>query len=271
MRSTPAESRAQALAAWCTTGWRNRHADDTLSVPTMLSEEEQRLYTWLGQNALGTVVELGCFAGGSTARLADGTRACAKPPAIHAFDRFTADDNVKHRFLYPAGVAPFAGKDILDLAERLLAPWPNITLHKGEIDRQTWTEGPIDILVLDASKKAETMDRMAEIFFPHLIPGQSLLVQQDYLHWKQPWVPVQMEVMAASVEPLGHVPSDTMVFRWKGAKALPKISTLDDGAMLRHLDAAARRLAPWGIEDALRRTAEGLRANPGKRHAHRFQ
>lgn len=68
----------------------------------MLCREEQRLYHWIiayCATGAGAVVELGCFSGGSTARLAGGT-----------------------------------GGDILPLASKLLQPWfDHIELHPGPL------------------------------------------------------------------------------------------------------------------------------------------
>jgi len=247
-------------------------------VPTMLSREEQALYLMLGATATatgaGAIVDLGCFAGGSTARLAEGARRAGSSAPIHAFDRFTADERAKAGILYRQGIPPFEGADIFPLARRLLAPWaPAITFHRGEIDRLGWDGGPIGLLVMDASKSDATMDRMAETFFPHLIPGRSLVVQQDYLHWSQPWVPAQMERLAGAFAPLAFVPRDTVVFRCTARPdmAAGRTEGLSDAALLAALSAAAHRLAPLGIAGRLEETAAALRANPGKRRAFRFR
>lgn len=253
------------------------HAAD---VPTMLSMEEQKLYYWLTAfwaEGAGEIVDLGCFAGGSTARLAEGQRVAGRARGVHAFDRFTAGEEVKAQILYAQGLAPFEGEDILPLARDLLRPWaPTVTFHRGEIDRMTWEGGPIEILVMDASKAAETGDRMAEIFFPHLIPGQSLLVQQDYLHWSQPWVPAQMERLAAHFRPLAHAERDTMVFLCETVPSAAQLeaartAAMEDTALDASLASAEARFADWGLAPRLADMRAGLAANPGKRRAYQFK
>ncbi len=175
----------------------------------MLNPEEAQFYVWLSRamaEVTGAVVDLGCFAGGAPAYLAEGNRQGGGQAQIHAFDQFATSEKAKERQLYSKGVAPFGGTDILPLAQQVLAPWaPNVRFHKGRIEESVWEGGPIALLVLDASKTSETMDQMAAVFFPHLIPGQSIIVQQDELHWKEPWIAVQMEAFAEYFEPLCRV------------------------------------------------------------------
>jgi len=271
--------RTDALAARPWARLLERALGGARRVPTMLSAEEQKLYFWLAAfwaEGRGATVDLGCFAGGSTARLAEGHRVAGRATPVHAFDRFTAGEDVKRAILYAQGVAPFEGADILPLARSLLAPWAeSVVLHRGEIERIGWDGGPIEILVMDASKTAETGDAMAEAFFPHLIPGASLVVAQDFLHWAQPWVPAQMEGLREWFRPLAHAPRDTMVFlceRVPDARALDaaRVSALGDAALDARLAATEARLAEWGLGPRIAEMRQALAANPGERRAHRF-
>jgi hypothetical protein len=272
--------RTEALAARPWVRLLERALGPARDVPTMLSPEEQKLYYWLAAfwaEGAGAIVDLGCFAGGSTARLAEGARVARHGAGLHAFDRFTADEAVKQAILYRQGVKRFDGEDILPLARSLLAPWGDaVTFHRGEIDRMGWDGGPIELLVMDASKAAETGDAMAATFFPHLIAGRSLVVSQDYLHWSQPWVPGQMEALAECFRPVAHAPRDTVVFlceRVPDAAALnaARMAGLDDAALDAHLAAAGARVAPWGLTPRLEEMRAALAANPGKRRAFQFR
>ncbi|MDV7144994.1 hypothetical protein R3X27_20120 [Tropicimonas sp. TH_r6] len=248
----------------------------------MLTLQEQLLYFWLSAfwaEGAGEIVDLGCFAGGSTARLAEGAQAAGLKSGLHGFDRFTAHERAKEGLLYANGVAPFEGEDILPLARQLLAPWgKRITLHRGEIDQMTWAGGPIEILAMDASKRAETGDRMAASFLPHLIAGRSLLVQQDLLHWSQPWVVAQMELLSAYFRPLAHVERDTVVYLCVAdpdptAIAIAQTAELSDEEVFDLIKSAQARFASlgWGLTERLEQMVLGLLANPGQRAAHRFK
>ncbi|MBN2906788.1 MAG: hypothetical protein JXJ18_08775 [Rhodobacteraceae bacterium] len=248
-------------------------------VPTMLTQAEQQLYFWLARDwarGAGAIVDLGCFAGGSTARLAEGRRQAGHAAPLHAFDRFTATPRVKKRVLYPAGIPPFEGNDILPLAQHLLAPWQGqIRLHPGEIEDSLWPGAPIEILAIDAAKSTAVLDAIAEMFFPSLIPGASVVIQQDYFHWRQPWIAVQMERMADCFAPLAICPDATAVFmciRTPDAAALARgaCDRLSDADLAAGLAAARQRMAGFGQEARFDRMLAALAANPGERVSWRF-
>ncbi len=248
-------------------------------VPSMLSGEETRFYFWLTRRMAeveGHVVDLGCFAGGSTAYLAEGNRAGGGHAKIFAFDRFHVTDKAKEAHLYAKGVAPFEGTNMLPLSKELLAPWaPNIVFRKGRIEEQDWTEGAISVLVQDASKNAEATARMAKMFFPCLIPGVSALVQQDELHWKEPWAAALMEQVKDCFEPLCHIPGGMMVYRCVRqvtAEVLTGgVDEMEDAAMIAALEGAKARLKEFGVGARLDRQIAGIRLNPGKRSAWSFK
>jgi len=56
-------------------------------------------------------------------------------------------------------------------------------------------------------------------FFPHLIPGISLVIQQDYIHFALPWIHITMERLAEYFETLDYFRSGSAVYRLK--RALP--------------------------------------------------
>jgi len=245
-------------------------------VPSMLNARERRLYTWLGARwarGEGAVVDLGCFVGGSAACLAQGLLLGGHGGKVHAYDRFTANDAAKQKFLYPAGVAPFDGRDTLPLARQLLAPWEgHVEFHRGDILDQTWPGHPIELLVVDIAKSTAIADHVAARFFPALIPGRSVLVQQDCLHDAQPWLPAQMELLADHFLPLAHVAPHSMVYLCTAAvteEALraARTESLDDAGMLRLLAASRTRHSARGIDRQLQKAEAMLRANPGVRDA----
>ncbi|MDJ0824589.1 MAG: hypothetical protein QNJ16_03710 [Rhodobacter sp.] len=252
---------------------------DANRVPTMLSRPERKLYHWLTADwmrGLGEVVELGTYVGGSTAYLAAGHAAAGHPGMIHAYDKFTSSEGLKARLLYANGVPEFDGPDILPTAGRLLAPWADrLALHKGNIEELGWSGGPIELLIVDAFKKVALIDRMTADFYPALIPGQSLLVHQDFLHWTQPWLVSQMLRLGAAVEPVTMAEPDTMAFLVRapldpGRLVAARVAALSDADMLDDLDRARVWLAAFGLDGRLDAMARGLRLNPGARIAWRM-
>ena len=248
-------------------------------VPTMLSKHEQLLYYWLGAHwarGAGDFVDLGSYVGGSTACLAEGHITATLPGRIHAFDMFTSSEKLKQRMLYSGGIDPFEGEDILPLSQKLLSPWSDrVVFHKGEITDQTWDGTPIEVLTMDASKIALKTDAMARIFFPSLIPGGSVLVQQDYLHFSQPWIAAQMELLADYVQPVGHCPDDSMVYlctRQIDQDALDhaEVGLLTDAELLDLVEAAKARHAGKGLEARFDQMSRAIAANPDVRIAWKF-
>ncbi len=272
------------LSAVADRPWRTLSAGDlgkARLVPSMLSDEELKFYHWIAQQTAaspGAIVDLGAFIGGSTAHLAEGARAAgATDKQVFAFDRFAASEKVKEKQLYPKGIAPFEGQDFLALSEQFLAPWaPRIVFRPGNIQTAKWRGGPISLMVLDASKTADITDHIARVFFPHLVPGQSVIVQQDELHWKEPWIAAQMQNLSQHFVPLCHIPGSAMAYlcvKYVHRRALrrPRVANLSEAKMLDALTASADRLGPFDIMPQIARQKEAVRLNPGRRKSWRFK
>jgi hypothetical protein len=271
-----ADAKAGIFAA---TPWKDiprRALGRAVAVPNMLSPMERRLYLWLAEHWAkgdGAIVDLGCFAGGSTACLAEGVRRAGQDRPVVAFDRFTVSEDLKASLLYPAGVPTFEGADLLPVAGRLLEPWRGrIVLKQGEIEDATWSGGPIEVLTIDAAKTARAADRIAETFFPWLVPGRSVVVQQDYLHWKVPWIAAQMEWMGACFVPLAQCRRDTVVFLCTSRPtaadlAGARVTRRRDRELIEAIGAASSRLAPLGIARRISALAGSVARNPNMRRA----
>ncbi|WP_424968746.1 hypothetical protein [Dinoroseobacter sp. S375] len=274
----------EACAVFDTKPWRAPEivaAEARITVPTMLAPQERQFYYWAARDwarGAGAQVDLGAFAGGSTARFAAGAQAAGHGATIHAYDRFTAKEQTKQNVLYAAGVAPFEGRDILPLAQSFLAPWAaQMRYHVGHIPDLGWPGGKIELLAVDAAKIATTTDLIAAQFFPALIPGRSLLIQQDFLHWSQPWLAAQMWRMRSAFAPVAHAPRDTVAFLCT-APVTPeiieagRISQASDAELLADIRAMRDALpAAWGLNARIRKTVAALRTNPGVRIAWQMQ
>ncbi|MBK4214813.1 hypothetical protein JJJ17_02615 [Paracoccus caeni] len=259
--------------------WRNVSGADlrrTDTVPTMLHRQEQKLYYWLTRNTVGgegAVVDLGAFAGGSTARLAQGLADAGSATVIHAYDRFTVDPRTKKNCLYAHGVAPFEGNDLLPLAKSLLAPWSDrIRLHVGEIQDIGWDaeNGAIALLMLDACKRTEWTDSTAATFYPHLIAGQSIINHQDFLQWDQFWLPPHMLLMADYFQPLAFVRNTSLMFRCVRVPTVQEltgltVADLDDNQMIEAIRDMKRRFKGWGMGARFERMITAIQLNPGER------
>ncbi len=260
---------------WAAAPWNldeTRAAEAQIDVPTMLSQEERRLYYWVARHwaqDAGAIVDLGAFAGGSTARLAAGVAARNGTATVHAYDRFTVDEKTKTRMLYHQGVPEFDGNDLLPLAQRHLAPWAHrVILRRGEIQELGWPGGPIEVLALDAAKHAVRLDTMAAQFYPALIPGRSVLIQQDFLSWKQPWLISQMLRLDTCLKPIAFARNSTVIFLCiapvtTGLLASARVAKRSDQELMSDIRQMRDQVEDWGLTVHFRKAIAGVRANPG--------
>lgn len=242
-------------------------------VPTMLTPEERLLYHWLGRRVQGegATVDLGAYAGGSAALLLSGLALSGRGFHVHSYDRFRSSRALWARFMPDEPLPEADDADLLPLVRRHLAPWEgHVTLHTGDIGEQRWTGGPIEILSVDAAKGAAMADHVAAEFFPALVPGRSIVVQQDYLMAVQPWLPAQMVALRHCLVPLAHVPRVGLVFL-SIARPTPadltaaRVDHLTDGQLMKRVRAAADWHAGMVPRARFKAMLDQIKANPGVR------
>ena len=222
--------------------------------PTMLSAQELELLYTLARDhytGRGEIVDGGAFLGGSTLALATGLRdnptVTDRAGRVHSYDLFVADHFVRQ---FVDGVPE--GASTRPVYDRTIASVASlVTVHEGDIANFPWAPRPIEILFIDVAKSWETNDVLSAQFFPHLIPGVSTVIQQDY-HWPHtPWLSITMELLADHVTYLGSMPWATAYYRWERALAPGELPARlrDLGAdRLRALAARAHRFEPGSRE-----------------------
>jgi len=188
-------------------------------VTTMLLDDELRLLHHLARNyyhGVGAIVDAGCFFGGSTVALSSGLRRNAvgdRRPAcpLHSYDRFEVEEWT--RGIYFPESTP-TGTSFRDQFDRNIEPYKDLVeVHAGDITSHEWKGGPIEILFIDVAKSVDVCDWVTWQFFRHLIPGRSLVIQQDYLyhHWVA-WLHVTMEYYADYFEYVCDTGMNSVVF-----------------------------------------------------------
>ena len=211
--------------------------------PSMLSKQERNLLNWLAKDywtGAGEIVDAGCFLGGSTVSFATGLRdrgaptparrslwsrltgakpavpAAAPPPAnprLHAFDMFIID----HQFMLDYWGKVLEGVPLnggsRKVFDQLTADYrPYFNVNHGDITKIGWTGKPIEVLFLDVLKTSEVNDAVLRDFLPSIIPGRTVLIQQDYVHEWLPWIHVTMEILHDHFEYLDWMPYATTVY-----------------------------------------------------------
>jgi SAM-dependent methyltransferase len=236
--------------------WRERALPATVtSVPTMLVPDELRLLQYLADECYtgqGCVVDAGCFLGGSTVALADGLRrnllrrGRAEEKLLHSFDRFEIEAYTLGPYFPDSECA--VGDSFKPLFDRNTAPYATLLeVHPGDVGSMPWTGGAIEILFIDIAKHWTVCDWITWQFFPHLIPGTSVVVQQDYLynHWTG-WLHVTMEFYAEYFEYVCDTGVNSVAFL--NTKRIPAdvlrektVESLTTAAKIELMDRAAGR------------------------------
>lgn len=185
---------------WC---WEVGLKDLPVEVKGMILYPEQKLLHWLTREyyqGMGVVVELGSFVGSSTLNLANGLAARAArlgqgaAKILHSYDMFLTPNDAYTLKRLPDGYRP--GDRFRDVYDTNTAPrrdW--IVVHDGDLREDPWEGGAIEVLFLDICKCWTTNQFVLEQFFPSLIGGWSIVVQQDFVRPWNPWVPVTMAAL----------------------------------------------------------------------------
>lgn len=231
--------------------------DEVGRAPTMLMRTEQQLLYSLARDYFrneGVIVDAGCFLGGSTLSLASGLRANPRFQAaprrnvIHTYDLFAVEPWTIGIY-FPEGTPHATSFEPL-FRENIAAFADLVAVHSGDVKQASVPAEPIEILFIDLAKHWETSDHVVRAFFPRLVPGRSIIVQQDYLyHVWTGWLPVTMEYFSEYFELLDHTEHNSVVFRY--AKAAPPdafcrdvIQSLSRAEMRTLADRAIARFAP---------------------------
>jgi hypothetical protein len=214
-------------------------------VTTMLSDSELKMLHWLARElpvgADACIVDAGCFLGGSTAALASGLSLKPGSAIIHSYDIFLAPNDRYSQGLI-GGRPP--GTSVFDLYEANIRPFRDMIVpHIGDFTTAPLPQEKIGILFVDVAKSWELNERVIRGYFPKLIPGRSIVVQQDHNDHSCPWVNITMEHYSRYFEFLSD-DSGSRLFLCTGQvapDANPLRESLSMHAMLDLLRAAAGR------------------------------
>ncbi len=189
------------------------------SYPTMLTREEMRMLSWAAENAPpGPIVDLGCFLGGSTVSLAVGLRRSGRTDKIHSYDMFHAGENLRKRFFPDFPVDAARPDDCLPAFRHFTSEFSDfLTVNQGDILNEEWLGDEISLLFVDLSKSRSINDHILSNFFTKLKP-KSLVIQQDFLFFKDPWLLHSMYKLRKYFEFLSYCQEHSVIF---GTKIVP--------------------------------------------------
>jgi hypothetical protein len=204
-------------------------AGDSGSEFGMTSANEQTFchnYARTLYTGAGEIVDLGCWLGATTISFAKGLRRNRrltpeqKRKRIHSYDLFSwhpsMNPNVRG--------TPLEGKyqeedSFLPEFEKRTAPWNQyFQVNVGDIRGRPWTREPIELLFVDAMKWPDTAAWIVKDFYPHLIPGISLVAHQDFGDFFAGWIHLIQYRLRDYFEVFEEVKkSATVVFKLKSA------------------------------------------------------
>jgi hypothetical protein len=167
-------------------------------------EERQFLYFAAREfySGTGEIVDAGAFLGASALALAaglrDNPRVRDKSRRISSYDVFEFDDFYRD---HVPGARLRRGDDTLPLFHEFVGGFGDqIAAIKGDICRQSWPGRDVEILFVDFTQRWQHHEFVVRTFYPHLIPGHSLLIHQDYVYTLCYWLHVFMEYYRESFE-----------------------------------------------------------------------
>ena len=173
----------------------------------------------------GAILDLGTWLGGSTAALAAGLKenrnGRAYTQKVHAFDLFELNSYLKQTYTYPELADIPAGGSFLPVFQRNLAPWAaQVEAHPGDFTKYDQPLGPVELVHVDIMKNWALTNAVLRKFFRDLIPGVSLVLHQDFVHYNTVWIHLVMYRMREHFEAVSHVAGSTTV-EFKLRSAIP--------------------------------------------------
>ena len=202
--------------------WRQFGVDANAINPisSMITSDESLYLHWLARECYrgeGEIVDAGCLLGGATVSLACGLEAnhhvANKAGRIHSYDLFKFWEGFRGHIL-PNDTSLNQGESLLPLFMQNIEPYRKfIQVEPGNISHKPWGAGPIEIFFIDLDKDWGIHNHLMREFFPWLIPGRSIIVQQDWFHYGCWWIHLTMQHLQEYFEVLHNPYGATLGFR----------------------------------------------------------
>lgn len=189
------------------------------SIRSMITPEEQKLLFYLASQYYqgeGVIADVGTFVGASTWLFGEGIKAnqfitnqelkYQKP--IYCFDIYKYNEAGDSQFMTEEAGSSFFDEfkcNVSKISEM-------IEVYVGDVCSFSWSNHlPIEILFIDVCKTYTTNKCVVNKFFPQLIPGRSVVIQQDYcdINW---WIHLTMEVMSPYFEKIEGLVGCSQIF-----------------------------------------------------------
>lgn len=163
----------------------------------MLRLQEMQLIYLLARDwvtAGDQIVDAGAFLGSSSAAMAAGLDArkdsttCLK--SLHSYDLFQNSNDFYARFL--KGTVEHGGSFLAHYLHNTAPYSKYINVYPGDFSSINWIGKPIGLLFVDIAKTKVLDAHVWSEFAPHMQPGRSIMVQQDFVHIRAPFVHIAL-------------------------------------------------------------------------------
>lgn len=195
----------------------------SLDTPSMMSAPERQFLFGLASRYYtgnGIIVDAGIFLGASTRCFGEGVRSNpaleeitrAWPQPIVSYERAIVNPNMPDFFKrHGLAVSAAPGESFEAELRRNVDPVKDLVdLRIGDFMAAPVPDCPVEILFLDVLKTPELSVRAFRQFYGKLIPGRSLVIQQDYFFEELPWIKTHQEALARYFEFVGEVGSSAI-------------------------------------------------------------
>jgi hypothetical protein len=186
----------------------------------MMSVPERRFLCGLASKYYtgeGLIVDAGIFLGASTMCFGQGLRenenldkavAAWRRPIV-SFERGIVTPTMPAFFKRNAlKIDLKPGDSFAELVRANIQPVASLVdLRVGDIQETGKIEQPIEILFLDVLKLPEITKFVVENYFPRLIPGRSIVIQQDYFYDLLPYIKTYQEYFSEYFTYVGEIGS----------------------------------------------------------------
>ena len=236
---------------------------EVYAVPSMMSKAEREFlygYAAGGYQGDGIIIDAGIFLGGSTMCFGCGLEKNPRrdeilnrwPRPIRSYDRAIAGPQVARHMGQSGRKLPLEGESFAQIIEENIAPVAQLVdLRIGNILEQPVEFEPIEILFLDVLKNPDIAAFVVDRFLGRLIPGRSIVIQQDYFFEMLPYIKTMQEYFSDHFTFLGEIESSA-IFRCERA-----ITREDIEAFLTRQPDGDEEMA-WSTQ-AMERTSDPMR------------
>lgn len=158
----------------------------------MVCSDELQCFYYLAKcwcTGRGAIVDCGPLAGASTIAFASGA---APSTLIHSYDLWRFCTGWEQFF---PNRQLSEGDDLLPaFLSNLNGLSSSVIAHQGDLATQPWSDGPIELMFIDAAKTPAVMHNLVTEFFPYLVPG-AIVIHQDYVSSQCPWIHVAVMLL----------------------------------------------------------------------------